>query len=155
MTHSVPPEELARSAATLARSSAITNALKWVALVVVYPGLVGVITWAAAKLDTQHDLATIRLDLTQLVTQQQQTTARVDALIASVQPQINGLQRDIVVSTGAALAYESERRSKDKLEAGGKLAAKYDEQLARLVPSATASANVIANASGLLPHTAR
>lgn len=149
---SIPPEDLVKAGATLARSSTVTNALKWVALVLIYPGAVGAITWAAAKLDTMSDIRALRADIAALTEQQKKLVERLDTGLPALAAQLDGVQRDVVVVGGAALAYETEKRSREKLAAGDELAKVYDAQRRRGETPAN-SAMVLRTVA--VPHSTR
>lgn len=141
---SLPPEEIGRTAGRLLSSKTVMAALLWLISVVV--------TWAGAKLDTSKDIYALRESVARLERQQGELVKRVDAAVPRLAAQIDGVQRDVVVVGGAALAYETEKRSKEKLEAGDKLAEAYDNQRKR-GESPAASAMVLRSVA--VPHTVR
>jgi hypothetical protein len=141
---SVPPEELGRAAGKLLSSKTVMAALLWLISVVV--------TWAAAKLDTGKDIVALREGVSRLERQQSELVARVDAAVPQLAAQIDGVQRDVVVVGGAALAYETEKRSAEKLRAGDKLAEAYDAQRKR---GETPASSALVLRSVAVPHVAR
>lgn len=138
---SVPPEELAKSAHTLMRSSTVTNAVKWLLVAVVLPAA----GWAIAKLDTKDDLQTLRLSVDKLTAQQIALVSRLDETGSANSRRMLGIQRDVVVVAGYALAYETKARADQKREAGDQLAAHFDSMIQRGESPALAAQNVMRN----------
>lgn len=146
---SVPPEEIARAGSTLARSHTVRTGLLWVLTAVVLPAA----GWGAAKLDTQKDIVALREAITALTNQQRETVKRLDDAVPDINARINGVQRDIVIGTVAALAFETDKIAKAKLAAGDRAATdSYDAQVRSLVPPATAAQSTIR--TGAIPHVA-
>lgn len=145
---SVPPEEIAKAGSTLASSKTVRTGLLWVLTAVVLPAA----GWGAAKLDTKEDIVALRLSIDRLTTQQIETVSRIDKALPAIHGEIDGVQRDVVVVAGAALAYETSARSKQKLAAGDELAKAYDAERKR-GESIASSAKVFRTVA--VPHSAR
>jgi hypothetical protein len=146
---SLPPEEVAAAGAKLVSSRTVRTGLLWLLTAVVLPSA----GWAVAKLDTQKDMAAIRLSVDRLTTQQRELLERIQTTEPRLEQRINGVQRDVALAMVAARAYESERNSKAKLEAADRIVTeRYDNQIRALVPPAAAAR---ATFEGAMPYAAR
>ena len=150
--NSLSPENQIKAAATLARGGALALILRWTLMVGV-PIITALSGWAVAKLDTKSDLADLRLAVDRLTTQQGQLADQISEAIPSLQRRITGVQHDVVVSTGAALAYETEKRSKEKLSAGVELGRSFIGMIQRGEPPEASARSVIKDVA--VPHVAR
>lgn len=150
MNSEPPIEQQIAAGATLARSALVGTIAKW-ACAVCIPAL---LSWVAAKLDTSQDTARdirdLRTDVQKLTAQQGELLKRVDESVPQMQRRLTGVQRDVVVATGAAIAYETEARSKQKLAAGEELAKSFDGRIERAMEAAAAADSVIHNVA--VPH---
>jgi hypothetical protein len=143
MTNSVPPEELAR----VLTSKKVMAALLWVVSVVG--------TWGAAKLDTSKDIMALRETIQSLERKQDSLIKRIDdtiPVISGIHLEVDDVHHDVVVAIGVALAYETEKKAKEKLRAGDDLAVAYDNRRARGKTPAEA-AQVFREVA--VPHSAR
>lgn len=151
-TDSLSPEAQIKAAATLARSGALAMVLRWTLMIGV-PALTGLGGWAVAKLDTKADIADLRLAVDRLTTQQSQLSDQINAAVPALQQRITGVQHDVVVSTGAALAYETEKRSKEKLAAGVELGRSFIGMIQRGEPPEASARSVVKDVA--VPYVAR
>lgn len=147
---SLSPEAQIKAAATLARSGALTMIMRW-ALMIGVPAVTGLGGWIVAKVETKTEIAELRQAISELARQQAQLTARIDAAVPQLQKELTGVKHDVVVATGAALAYETEKRGKEKLAAGINLGRSFTGYVQRGEEASVAK--VVAEVA--VPHVAR
>jgi hypothetical protein len=152
MTESISPEAQIKAVATLARSNLLAMAFKW-AVIIGTPIITALGGWATAKLDTKSDIESLRESVQHLSTQQETLHTDFVAAIPAIQQQMTGIQRDVVISTAAAIAYETETRSKQKLDEGERLAEVFDGYITRGERPALSAKTVIATIA--VQHTSR
>lgn len=150
MTSSLPPEEIARDAVKLARSSTVRTALLWALSAVVLPSA----GWAYAKLETKTQLDALNTKVGELAQQQAALVAKIDGLTAAPTEVAPGggpifrlsvearyAQRAAVRATAVALAYE--RNKAAKLKAADALLTAFDNRTREGKPASTAGTEVI------------
>jgi len=132
---SVPPEDLARDAVKLARSSTVRTVLLWALSAVVLPSA----GWAYGKLETQTQMDALEHQVGELTRQQAALVGKIDGLTAvptEVAPgggpiwrlsvEARYAQRAAVRATAVALAYE--RNKVAKLAAADKMLTAFDNR---------------------------